>query len=86
MYNIEFNPRLNHLSTQQKMLALKTALKKLTPTQRNYWLCYYVKKQTTTEIAHTYGVNKSTVSRTIHRANSKIQDMVDNLIVVPVEP
>lgn len=86
MYKLVFSPKLNHLSTNQKIHALKTALKKLTPTQRNYWLCYYVKKQTTTEIAHEYGVNKSTVSRTIHRANSKIQDMVDNLIVVPAEP
>lgn len=86
MYKLVFSPKLNHLSTNQKIHAIKTALKKLTPTQRNYWLCYYVKKQTTTEIAHAYGVNKSTVSRTIHRANSKIQDMVDNLIVVPAEP
>lgn len=39
----------------------------VTVTQRNYILKYYVDKMSIIEIAEMYGVDKSTVSRTIHR-------------------
>lgn len=43
----------------------------VTATQRDYILKYYIDKMTTIEIADFYGVNKSTVSRTIHRGLDK---------------
>lgn len=43
----------------------------ITVTQRNYILKYYLEKMSTVEIANFYGVNKSTVSRTIHRGLDK---------------
>lgn len=39
----------------------------VTETQRNYIMKYYMDKMSTVEIAEFYGVNKSTVSRTIRR-------------------
>lgn len=39
----------------------------VTVTQRNYIMKYYVDKMSIEEIAEVYGVNKSTVSRTIRR-------------------
>lgn len=39
----------------------------VTATQRDYILKYYIDGMTTVEIAEFYGVNKSTVSKTIHR-------------------
>lgn len=39
----------------------------ITATQMDYILKYYIDGMTTVEIADFYGVNKSTVSRTIHR-------------------
>lgn len=39
----------------------------VTVTQRDYILKYYIEKMTIVEIAELYGVDKSTVSRTIHR-------------------
>lgn len=39
----------------------------VTVVQRNYIMKYYLEKMSVAEIAEFYGVNKSTVSRTIHR-------------------
>lgn len=39
----------------------------VTATQRNYIMKYYLDKMSTVEIAELYGVDKSTVSRTIRR-------------------
>lgn len=39
----------------------------VTVTQRDYIMKYYLDKMSTVEIAELYGVNKSTVSRTIRR-------------------
>ena len=43
----------------------------ITATQKDYILKYYIDKMTTSEIAELYGVNKSTVSRAIHRGLDK---------------
>lgn len=44
----------------------------LTKTQKSYIMLYYNDKKTVSEIARIYGVNKSTVSRTINRAKKNI--------------
>lgn len=47
----------------------------LTKTQKSYIMLYYNDKKTISEIARIYGVNKSTVSRTINRAKKNIYDV-----------
>lgn len=44
----------------------------LTKTQKSYIMLYYNENLKVTEIARMYGVNKSTVSRTISRARKNI--------------
>ena len=45
----------------------------LTPLQREALLAYYFQEQTITQIAQERGVNKSTVCRTLHRAEEKLR-------------
>ncbi len=58
-------------------LAMKRALyyvinNNLTKTQKSYIILYYKHGMKVCEIAEKYGVNRSTVSRTIKRAKEKI--------------
>ena len=43
----------------------------LTPLQREALIAYYFQEQTMAQIAEARGVNKSTVCRTLHRAEQK---------------
>lgn len=45
----------------------------LTDLQREALLAYYFQERTITEIAAARGVNKSTVCRTLHRAEKKLR-------------
>ena len=45
----------------------------LTPLQRETLLAYYFQEKSVTEIAQERGVNKSTVCRTLHRAEEKLR-------------
>ena len=45
----------------------------LTPLQKETLLAYYFQEQTIPEIAADRGVNKSTVSRTLRRAEEKLR-------------
>ena len=45
----------------------------LTPLQREALVAYYFQEQTITRIAQDRGVNKSTVCRTLHRAEEKLR-------------
>lgn len=45
----------------------------LTPLQRETLVAYYFQEQTIPQIAADRGVNKSTVSRTLHRAEEKLR-------------
>ena len=45
----------------------------LTENQRQILLAYYIQDQTIPQIAKSRGVNKSTVSRTLHRAEEKLR-------------
>ena len=45
----------------------------LTPLQREVLLAYYFQEKSITEIAMDRGVNKSTVCRTLHRAEEKLR-------------
>ena len=45
----------------------------LTPIQRQILLDYYIQDMSTIEIARERGVNKSTISRTLRRAEEKLR-------------
>ena len=45
----------------------------LTPLQREALMAYYFQEQSITQIARERGVNKSTVCRTLHRAEEKLR-------------
>ena len=45
----------------------------LTPLQREALIAYYIQGQTIPEIARDRGVHKSTISRTLHRAEEKLR-------------
>ena len=45
----------------------------LTPLQRETLVAYYFQEKTITEIARERGVHKSTVCRTLHRAEQKLR-------------
>ena len=45
----------------------------LTPLQREALIAYYIQGQTIPEIARDRGVHKSTISRTLHRAEDKLR-------------
>ena len=45
----------------------------LTPIQREVLIAYYISDQTIPQIARDRGVHKSTVSRTLHRAEDKLR-------------
>ena len=45
----------------------------LTPLQREALIAYYFQEQSITQIAQDRGVNKSTVCRTLHRAEEKLR-------------
>jgi RNA polymerase sigma factor (sigma-70 family) len=45
----------------------------LTPLQREALLAYYFQQRTITDIASERGVNKSTICRTLHRAEEKLR-------------
>ena len=45
----------------------------LTENQREILLAYYMENRTIPQIAEDRGVNKSTVSRTLHRAEEKLR-------------
>lgn len=56
---------------------LRTALQEeVTPTQLTYIIAYYVEKLSMPEIADRYGVNRSTVSRTINRGMIRIKKVM----------
>ena len=45
----------------------------LTPLQREALIAYYIQGQAIPEIARDRGVQKSTISRTLHRAEEKLR-------------
>ena len=45
----------------------------LTPLQREALVAYYFQERTLSQIAQERGVNKSTVCRTLHRAEEKLR-------------
>ena len=61
-------PRQVQLSRMREVI-----LGELTPLQRDTLSAYYFHEQTLEQIAADRGVNKSTVCRTLHRAEEKLR-------------
>lgn len=61
-------PREVQLKRVQRVIA-----EELTPLQRETLVAYYFQEMTIPQIARDRGVHKSTVSRTLHRAENKLR-------------
>lgn len=61
-------PREMQLKRVQRVIQ-----EELTPLQREALLAYYFQEKTIAQIAQERGVNKSTVCRTLHRAEDKLR-------------
>ena len=57
---------------QQERMS-KVILQELTAAQRDVLIAYYYKSQSIPAIAADRGVNKSTICRTLHRAEEKLR-------------
>ena len=67
-------PRLPRQVQRQRVS--RVIQEELTPLQRETLLAYYIQEQTIPEIARARGVNKSTVSRTLRRAEAKVRRLL----------
>ncbi|MDD5947251.1 MAG: sigma-70 family RNA polymerase sigma factor [Oscillospiraceae bacterium] len=74
----------NNNSARRKALThmLHRAMRtELTPAQRSYCLAYYEEGMTMKEIAQRYGVDESTVSRTIRRGQRRLFKLLQIMAV-----
>ena len=73
--NIPFEAWENlRLPRQIQLRRVKAVIEnELTPLQRETVLAYYFQQQTITQIAQERAVNKSTVCRTLHRAEERLR-------------
>ena len=60
-------------STQPSRRVQRVVQEELTQLQRETLLAFYFQEMTITQIAQERGVNKSTVCRTLHRAEQKLR-------------
>ena len=71
LYEGYMGPRLPR---EQQIKRVQRVIKEeLTPLQRQTLIAYYIENRTIPQIAADRGVNKSTVSRTLHRAEDKLR-------------
>ena len=62
------------LPKEVQMKRVKRVIREeLTENQREILMAYYIQNRTIPQIAEDRGVNKSTVSRTLHRAEGKLR-------------
>lgn len=75
MKNIPFRAEVNrHLPRDVQQQRLHRVLREeLTELQRYTVIAYYFRDRTLQQIARERGVNKSTVCRTLHRAEAKLK-------------
>lgn len=75
MKNTEFSPYQRSQGNRQEQLEkIREIIRnELTDAQREILIAYYFQMSTIPEIAAQRGVNKSTVSRTLHRGEERIR-------------
>lgn len=71
LYEGYLGPRLPREVQLQRVR--RVIQEELTPLQRHALIAYYFQDQTISQIAEERGVNKSTISRTLHRAEQKLR-------------
>lgn len=71
LYEGYLGPRLPREVQLQRVR--RVIAEELTPLQRETLVAYYFQEQTLAQIARERGVNKSTVCRTLHRAEEKLR-------------
>ena len=57
----------------QKQRVQRVIMEELTENQRDVLIAYYIQDRSITDIAQERGVHKSTVCRTLHRAENKLR-------------
>jgi len=77
--NTRFNTRVQkYLPREIQMARLKAVIRlELTELQRYTVMAYYFQGQTLEQIARDRHVNRSTVCRTLHRAEKKLRRFLD---------
>lgn len=75
MKSIRFeDSRISELPREQLVKRMKAVIREeLTELQRHTMVAYYFENRTLTEIAEERGINKSTVCRTLKRAEDKLR-------------
>lgn len=74
MKNIDYEYLGPRLSREVQLRRLRRVIdQELTEQQRRAITEYYLERKSMTQIAHERGVNKSTVCRTIQRAERRLQ-------------
>ena len=75
MENTRYNPRTGlNLPREIQLQRMKRVIEsELTPIQRETIIAYYFQQKNICAIARERGVNKSTVCRTLHRAETRIR-------------
>ena len=71
LYEGYLGPRLPREVQLQRVR--RVIQEELTPLQRHALIAYYFQDLTISQIAEERGVNKSTISRTLHRAEQKLR-------------
>ena len=86
LYDGYLGPRLPKEIQLQRVR--RVIQEELTPLQRQTLIAYYFQEQTISAIARARGVNKSTVCRTLHRAEQKLRKYLSgnpiNLLLLSV--
>ena len=75
MENTHYNPKTGlQLPREVQLQRMKRVIEsELTPIQREIIIAYYFQQKNICAIARERGVNKSTVCRTLHRAETRIR-------------
>ena len=74
MKNIRFELGGSVLSREAQIQRVRRVIREeLTPLQRYTLVAYYFRQKNLIQIAEERSVNKSTVSRTLHRAEEKLR-------------
>ena len=78
MRNIHFDSYLGpRLPRQLQLNRMQRAIQGgLSPTQREILIAYYFHSKSMPQIAQERGVHKSTISRTLHRAEANLQRLL----------
>lgn len=78
MRNIRFEGYLGPILPRevQKQRLCRVIENELTPVQRRTVIGYYLEEKSIVQLAEEYGVNKSTVWRTLRRAEARLQKLL----------